>query len=81
MNSFWFIDYFILSYSDLNFHFFFSSSSTSSLQFGLFFKDNQAGKKLNASQAFDETWNTAPDLENELEVSISLFWNLLYFNF
>ncbi|KAH8329025.1 hypothetical protein KR074_001877, partial [Drosophila pseudoananassae] len=26
-------------------------------------------KKLNASQAFDDTWNTASDLENELEVS------------
>ncbi|XP_022234869.2 protein madd-4 isoform X2 [Drosophila obscura] len=25
------------------------------------------GKKLNASQAFDDTWNTASDLENELE--------------
>ncbi|KAH8375094.1 hypothetical protein KR093_008247, partial [Drosophila rubida] len=26
-----------------------------------------SGKKLNASQAFDDTWNTASDLENELE--------------
>ncbi|XP_060665273.1 LOW QUALITY PROTEIN: protein madd-4 [Drosophila nasuta] len=28
---------------------------------------NTSGKNLNASQAFDDTWNTASDLENELE--------------
>lgn len=27
-------------------------------------------KKLNASQAFDDTWSTAADLENELEVGV-----------
>lgn len=31
-------------------------------------------KRLNASQAFDDTWNTASDLENELEVSVNNYY-------
>ncbi|KAH8286812.1 hypothetical protein KR044_003966, partial [Drosophila immigrans] len=40
---------------------------------------NTSGKKLNASQAFDDTWNTASDLENELEVKNSI-WPILPIN-
>lgn len=38
-------------------------------QIAVFPENSSVAKKLNASQAFDETWNTASDLENELEVS------------
>lgn len=30
-------------------------------------------KKLNASQAFDDKWNSEKDLENELEVSYFIY--------
>ncbi|XP_067620933.1 protein madd-4-like isoform X2 [Eurosta solidaginis] len=33
----------------------------------IFIENTSVAKRLNASQAFDDTWNTASDLENELE--------------
>ncbi|XP_049312465.1 protein madd-4 isoform X4 [Bactrocera dorsalis] len=33
----------------------------------IFIENASVAKRLNASQAFDDTWNTASDLENELE--------------
>ena len=39
------------------------------LQLIILIGNASAAKKLNASQAFDNTWSTATDLENELEVS------------